>query len=140
MAKAKEVMNTRVIVVSKDEDIYEAIHMMALNDITGLPVINEDGTLAGVITEKDVLSLLYNNNDRPGAVKDFMTTDVVCFDQEDDLDKVVESLRVNHFRRVPILDKGRLVGILSRGDIIRYIRELRHDDQALKDSILELVF
>lgn len=140
MAKAKEVMNPSVITVSKDEDIHEAIRMMVLNNITGLPATNEDGTIAGVITEKDVLALLYNVEDKPGAVKDFMTAEVVCVDQEDDLDKVVETLQANYFRRVPVLDKGRLVGIISRRDIIKHIRELRHDDQALKDSILELVF
>lgn len=140
MAKAKEVMNPSVITVSKDEDIHEAIRMMILNNITGLPATNEDGTIAGVITEKDVLALLYNVEDKPGAVKDFMTTEVVCVDQEDDLDKVVETLQANYFRRVPVLDKGRLVGIISRRDIIKHIRELRHDDRALKDSILELVF
>ncbi len=140
MTKAKAVMNTRVISVSQDEDIYEAIRMMALNNITGLPVTGENGTLVGVITEKDVLALLYNIEDRPGAVKDFLTANVVCFEQEDDLNDVVEALRTNHFRRVPILDKGRLVGIISRRDIINYIRDLKHEDQALKDSLLELVF
>jgi CBS domain-containing protein len=140
MAKAKTVMNTHVISIRQDEDIYEAIRMMALNNITGLPVVDANEALVGIITEKDVLSLLYNLQDRPGAVKDFMTPHVVCFDQEDELDSVVESLRTNHFRRVPILDKGRLVGIISRRDIIGYIRNLKHEDQALKDSLLELVF
>jgi len=140
MTKAKAVMNTRVISVNKDEDIYEAIRMMALNNITGLPVVDENEKLVGVITEKDVLALLYNLEDRPGTVKDFMTPDVVCFDQEDDLNSIVETLRTKHFRRVPILDKGRLIGIISRRDIIGYIRDLKHEDQALKDSLLELVF
>jgi len=140
MPKAKEVMNPCVVTVSPDEDIYEAIRMMILNGVTGLPVTNEDGTIAGVITEKDVLSLLYDNRDRPGTVRDFMTTSVVCFDQEDDLDRVVESLRTHAFRRVPILDHDRLIGIISRRDIIRYVRDLRREDRALKDSFLELVF
>ena len=140
MTKARELMNTNVISVCEDDDIYEAIRTMVLNNITGLPVTSEDGTLVGVITEKDVLTLLYNMQDRPGTVKDFMTKSVVCFDQEDDLDHVVETLRTNPFRRVPILDNGRLVGIISRRDIIKYMRDLRHEDKALKDSILELVF
>ncbi len=140
MTKAKAVMNTRVLSVGRHEDIYEAIRIMALNNITGLPVVDENETLVGIITEKDVLTLLYNIEDKPGEVQDFMTPNVVCFDQEDDLNKVVEALQTNHFRRVPILDKGRLVGIISRRDIIRYIRNLKHEDQALKDSLLELVF
>ncbi len=140
MTKAKEVMNTNVIGVRKNEDIYEAIRTLVLNNITGLPVTDENGMLAGVITEKDVLSLLYNMEDRPGTVEDFMTRSVVCFDQEDDLTHVAETLRTNNFRRVPILDNGRLVGIISRRDIIKHMRDLQCDDQALKDSLLELVF
>jgi CBS domain-containing protein len=140
MTKAKEVMNTSVISIRRDEDICEAIRLMALNHITGLPVVNADGTLAGVITEKDVLVLLYTMQDRPGTVQDFMTADVVCFDQEDDLNDVAETLRTSPFRRVPILANGRLVGIISRRDIIKHIRELKREDRALRDSILELVF
>lgn len=140
MAKAKAIMNTHVISISRNEDIYEAINIMALNNITGLPVVDEHENLVGIITEKDVLAMLYNLDDKPGLVRDFMTSEVVCFDQEDDLNDVVDALRTNHFRRVPILNDGRLVGIISRKDIIGYIRDLRHEDQALKDSLLELVF
>jgi CBS domain-containing protein len=140
MAQAKEVMSTRVISVRQDEDIYAAIRVMATNEITGLPVVDEDGTLVGVITEKDVLALLYTMQDKPGTVRDFMTANVVCFDQGTDLAEVAETLRTHSFRRVPILDHGRLIGIISRRDIIRYMRELRREDRLLKDSILELVF
>ena len=140
MTQAKMIMNTRVISISRNEDIYEAIRMMALNNITGLPVVDENENLVGILTEKDVLTLLYNLDDKPGLVQDFMTSKVVCFNQEDDLNDVVDALRTNHFRRVPILNDGRLVGIISRKDIIAYIRDLRHEDQMLKDSLLELVF
>lgn len=140
MTKARDVMNRCVVSIRRDEDVYEAIRMMTLHEITGLPVVNADGTLAGVITEKDVLSLLYDMKDRPGAVQDFMTTPVVSFDQDDDLRVVAEALQANHFRRVPILDKGRLVGIISRRDIITHIRALKQEDRALRDSFLELVF
>lgn len=140
MTKARDVMNPCVVSVRRDEDVYQAIRVMALHEITGLPVINEDGTLAGIITEKDVLSLLYDMKDRPGIVQDFMTTEVVSFEQEDDLNEVVGALQTSHFRRVPILDQGRLVGIISRRDIIKHIRALKQEDRALRDSFLELVF
>ena len=141
MIKVDEIMNRNVVSVRENEDIHEAIRILILNNITGLPVVNEDGAPVGVITEKDVLSLLYDMKDKPGTVRDFMTAPVVCFHQDDDLTKVADSLRENHFRRVPILDEsGRLVGIVSRSDIIRHIRNLKHEDQALKDSTLELVF
>jgi CBS domain-containing protein len=139
-------MNTSVITIGREEDIYEAMRMMALNNITGLPVVDDDGTLLGIITEKDVLVLLCNrleeaSMDREiGRVGDFMTRNVVCFDPEDRLSDIAECLSTKDFRRVPILDNGKLVGIISRRDVLRHLRELRQQDEVLKDSILELLY
>ena len=140
MVTAKAIMNTNVITVARDEDIHEAIRTMVLNDITGLPVVNEDGTLAGIITEKDVLNLLCQIEDRPAKVEDFMTRDVVCFDGEDRVADIAESFRDNHFRRVPILENGRLVGIVSRKDIIRHMRDRQCEDQILEDIAVEILY
>jgi CBS domain-containing protein len=130
MFRARTIMKTDVISIDKGTEIYEAIRLMVEKNVTGLPVVNEDETLAGVITEKDVLRLLYDSGDLPGTVEEFMTKDVISFDQEDSLLDIVDSFIHNHFRRVPILDEGTLVGIISRKDIIAYILELRHKTAA----------
>ena len=122
MIEAKDIMKTNVLAVTKGADIYDAIRIMVANNVTGLPVIDNDRVLVGIVTEKDVLTLLYNIEDRPGRVADFMTTSVVAFEQDQDLLAVAASLRANHFRRVPILNRGKLVGIISRKDIIRHIK------------------
>jgi CBS domain-containing protein len=146
MATAKELMNTSVITIGKDEDLCEALRMMALNNITGLPVVDDDGGLVGMITEKDILVLLYHSLDEPcldrevGKVGEFMTRNVVCFQPDDNLSDVAECLSTNNFRRVPILDEGKLVGIISRRDVIRHIQDLQQQDEVLKDSILELLY
>lgn len=146
MVTAKQLMNTSVIAIRQDEDIYEAMRMMALNNITGLPVVDDDATLVGIITEKDILVLLCNHledaNMDPeiGKVGEFMTRNVVCFGPQDNLSEVVECLCTHQFRRVPILDNGKLVGIISRRDVIRYLRDLQQQDEVVKDSILELLY
>jgi CBS domain-containing protein len=146
MIAAKHLMNTGVITISPNEDIYEAMRMMALNNVTGLPVIDHNGTLLGIITEKDILVLLHNsleevNMDRVvGTVGQFMTRRVICFGPEDRLADIAECLSTNDFRRVPILDHGRLVGIISRKDVIRYLRDLQQQNEVMKDSILELLY
>jgi len=140
MVTAKAIMKTNVITVAPEEDIHEAIRTMVLNDITGLPVVNQDGSLAGIITEKDVLNLLCQIEDRPAKVEDFMTRDVVCFDGEDPVADIAESFRDNHFRRVPILENGRLVGIVSRRDIIRHMRDRQREDQILEDIAVEILY
>lgn len=130
MFKAKDVMKTNLITVDRRTGIHEAIRILVKNNITGLPVVNDDMSLAGIISEKDVLGLLYNIEDKPGNVEDFMTEEVVCFDQEDSLIDITESLLGSNFRRVPILKDGKLVGIISRKDIVAYILKLRHRDKA----------
>lgn len=125
MFKAKKIMKTNLITVKKDTPIYEAIKILVDCNITGLPVVNDDKTLAGIISEKDVLKLLYESEDQPDTVEQFMTEDVVTFDQDDNIVDITDSFLNHHFRRVPILAKGKLVGIISRKDIISYIVKLR---------------
>jgi CBS domain-containing protein len=125
MFPLKDIMVKNVKTVRRDTDIYEAIQVMLDNDITGLPVVNEDGTLAGVISEKDVLNLMYNLRDRQSKVEDFMTQQVTTFNESDSLIDVTECLINNSFRRVPVLVDGRVVGIISRKDVIRFILTFR---------------
>ena len=131
MFKVKEIMKTKVITVKRTTDIYEAIRILVENNITGLPVVNDDMTVAGIISEKDVLRLLYEMEDKPGSVEDFMTKDVISFDQEENLVDITEHLINHDFRRVPILEDGKLVGILSRKDVIACILRLRHKIKAV---------
>jgi CBS domain-containing protein len=129
MFKASTIMSKDVICVSKDTEIYQAIETMVEMNITGLPVVNEDMTLAGIISEKDVLDLLYNLEDRPGTVEHYMTHDPICFEEDDSLIEIAECFIKNHFRRVPIISDAKVIGIISRKDIIAYILHLRHKDK-----------
>lgn len=119
-------MKAGVITVKRKTGIYEAIKILLDNNITGLPVVNDDDTIAGVLSEKDVLKLLYNIEDKPGKAEDFMTEQAVSFEQEDSIIDITECLIENPFRRVPITANGKLAGIISRKNIISYILKLRH--------------
>jgi CBS domain-containing protein len=130
MFKAKTIMTTDVISVKRQTPIYEAIGILVERNITGLPVVNDDNSLAGIISEKDVLRLLYDVEDKPGKVEDFMTKGIVSFNQEDSLIDIAECLIKNHFRRVPVTSEGKLAGIVSRKDIIKFILQLRHKDKS----------
>ena len=123
MFEIKNVMTKDVIFVKKYTPITEAIRIMVEKNITGLPVVDDKERLVGIITEKDVMMLLYNFGERSGRTEEFMTSDIVSFDCEDSLVNICDCLLGNHFRRVPIVTgaKKRLVGIISRTDIIRCI-------------------
>lgn len=129
MLKAKDIMTENVVSVKKDTPIYEALEILAKYNITGIPVVREDMILVGVLSEKDVLRLFYAHEDEEeGTVNDFMTQPAVHFDEKESLLDICDCLTNNYFRRVPVTSEGKLVGIISRKDIINYILQLRRKD------------
>ena len=116
-------MTKKVISVTKDTPIYEALVLLRKNDITGMPVIEDDMTLVGVITEKDALKLFFaDGDDQNKTVEFFMTQPAVSFGMSESLESICDFLMAKYFRRVPVVStKGKLVGIISRPDIIDYI-------------------
>lgn len=129
MLKAKDIMTENVVSVKKDTPIYEALKLLAKYNITGIPVVREDMILVGVLSEKDVLRLFYAREDEEEqTVNDFMTQPAVHFDEKESLLDICDCLTNNYFRRVPVTSEGKLVGIISRKDIINYILQLRGKD------------
>jgi CBS domain-containing protein len=122
---AKDVMKSGLLTVGKSTPVYEAMEILATKNITGLPVVDDYMNLVGVVSEKDILKLLYDPKAKPGLVQDYMTRDVVGFDQNASLFEICHCLVDNNFRRVPILDNSKLVGIISRTDIMAYIMKNR---------------
>ena len=113
--KAEEVMTTRVITVTADQTKQEAARLLAQHRISGLPVVNQDYVVVGVVTEYDVIS-------KEGrTVGDIMTSGVISITPDTDLEDVSHILVHERIKRLPVLDKGRLVGIVSRADLVREV-------------------
>lgn len=132
MLKANAVMKKDVVCVKRDTLIFEAVTILVNRKFTGLPVVNEDMSLAGIISEKDILrfvatldklSLIGDLKDSIAKVEDFMTTELTAFDHEDKITDIYDCLVENNFRRVPIIADNKLVGIISRKDLITYLLE-----------------
>jgi CBS domain-containing protein len=126
MLKAKDIMTRNVLTVEKGTPIYEAVEIMAKNNITGIPVVEDGMKLVGILTEKDVLNLFYaHEHEKNKTVGDFMSQTVVRFDRNTDLRDICDCLKNSNFRRVPVTSRGEVVGIVSRADIIQYILQMR---------------
>lgn len=122
----KDIMTRDVITVKTDTPIYEALELIANHDVSGLPVVEDDMTLIGVLSEKDVISLLHDQEeDEEKTVGDFMTQPALYFDEDENLMDICDFLKKNVFRRVPITSKGKLVGVISIRDVIEFILRLR---------------
>lgn len=127
MLKLSSVMQSKVLTVNKDSSIHDAIKFLVAANITGLPVVDDDYRLVGIISEKDIIGLvcdpvtlesLYDGEGSGRTVSEFMTRELVTFSVDDDLVSVCEFLSNNNIRRVPIVSDGKLAGIVSRRDII----------------------
>jgi len=126
MLKAKDIMTRRVVTVKSNTPIYEAIEMLVKNDISGMPVVDDDMALVGMLSEKDATVLFYGDvfqDDR--TVEDYMAKPVMHFDENDSLSDVSDFLMKNIFRRVPVTANGKLVGIISVRDVLKYALEQR---------------
>jgi CBS domain-containing protein len=131
MFKVKDSMTTTVVCTRPEMPIYDAVRLLAGRRITGLPVVDADLNLVGVLTEKDVLKMLYDTEDSPEqTVGDFMSRYVVSFDVNNNLIDLCDCLIDNPFRRVPVTENGKLAGVASRSDVIRAILRLKRQEVA----------
>jgi CBS domain-containing protein len=128
MIRAKDIMSTNVISVKKDDPIFEAVRLLVEKNISGLPVVDDDMNLTGILSEKDVVDLYYEYEHADSkTVGDYMTYPAVCFDENNALLNVCNFLVKNIFRRVPVTSGGKLVGIISIQDILNSVLQLRQE-------------
>jgi len=127
MLKAKDIMTKEnIISVKENTPVYEAVQIVVNQGISGIPVVDDDMTLVGLVSEKDLLRLFPEKQDADNkTVGNFMTQPAIHFDEEEGLADVCDFLQKNIFRRVPITSNEKLVGIISVRDALEYILELR---------------
>lgn len=118
----KDYMTRRLITLHPDAELLHAVHTLDRHDIAGAPVIDHDGNLVGVLTERDCLKVVYDaayHSHYGGKVADFMSTTVETLAPDDNLVEAARRFIEGRFHRYPVLDNGRLVGQISRRDVMR---------------------
>ncbi len=109
----KEIMTKDVLTVSPGMPVREVARLLRDRDVSGVPVINDEGRVLGVVSELDVVS-------RKGdTAADIMSKQVISVTEETDVDEVVLLFYNQRIRRVPVLSDGHLVGIVSRSDLLQ---------------------
>jgi len=112
--------------VKENTPVYEAVQLVVEHGISGIPVVDGDMSLVGLVSEKDLLRLLREMQKAENqTVGDFMTQPAIHFDEEEDLVDICDFLMRNIFRRVPITSNEKLVGIISIRDALEYVLSLR---------------
>lgn len=110
---ARDLMTRDVIFVRADAATHDVIRILAEYGVSGLPVLNDDHELVGIVTEADVLG-------RAGtAVTDIMTRRVITASETTPTDQIAQLITGNRIKRVPIVRDGQVLGIVSRADLVR---------------------
>ena len=165
--QVRDVMTRNVISVKADESILSAARLMLQNRISGLPVLDASGALVGIVTEGDFLRRgeLGTTKRRPRWVEfllgpgklaeeyvhqsgrkvfDVMTRDPRTVSEDDTLETVVAQMERHRVKRLPVVRQGKLVGIISRANLLHALASLAREapassggDAAIRDRILE---
>ncbi|WP_035673345.1 CBS domain-containing protein [Azospirillum brasilense] len=165
--KAADIMTRQVVTIGPDATVTEAAKRMLENRISGLPVCDSNGRLLGVISEGDLLRRTETGTVRRASwwlamfagapnqaadytkshgrhVRDAMTESLISVTEETPLDEVVRLMEGNRIKRVPVLNNGTLVGIVSRANLLHVLASIAPDvspppadDRVVRDRLLE---
>ncbi|MCY2952878.1 MAG: CBS domain-containing protein [Planctomycetota bacterium] len=117
--RAADIMTQPVVTVGPNALLTDAIELLLRHHVSGLPVVGNNGEMVGIITEHDILNFAISGNAADTRVEEAMTTEVIWMPPDTEVTAVINCLASRHLRRVPVVQGGKVVGIVSRRDILR---------------------
>ena len=131
--KGRDVVSTR-----PDATIAEVARLLKARRIGAVVVIDSRGGLCGIISERDLARGLADHGAKllEMRVSELMTPDVVTCSPEDGVDKLMKQMTEGRFRHLPVIENGKLAGIISIGDVVKHrLQELENEAHLLHDYI-----
>lgn len=124
--EVKDYMNSQIVTLTPDTDVMAAINIFIRRGIGSAPVVSEDGKLLGMLSEKDLLKLgiaASHEGVAGGAIADLMTSNPVTVTPETSIMQAASMFVDSNFKRFPVIKDGKLVGLVSRANILRAIND-----------------
>jgi CBS domain-containing protein len=137
--KAKDILavkGSRVITIHQDNKIMDAVGMFFANRVGSLIVVDHNDDIKGIFAPNDVLKAVSTDPDnvRHACVKQFMSTNLIVAKLDDNIDYIQAVMTENRIRHIPIIEKGKLQGIVSIGDVVNAQLKVRDvENQYLKE-------
>lgn len=126
---AADYMTKRMVTLKEDADVVDAIQMMLDHKITCAPVVNSQGNLVGMFSERDsikvVLETAYNNQSMAGNVGEFMTREIKKVDINSSILDLAEKFQASSIRSFPVFNGPELVGVVSRTDVLKALTSIK---------------
>ena len=127
MGKVRNILQSKnepIFTVGADITVYRAIELMCEKNI-GAIIIEDDGRLAGIFTERDYARkvVLKGRSSKDTIVSELMTRDPFTVNSDTSVDDCMALMNDKHIRHLPVVDKGTIMGVVSVGDIIRFMIE-----------------
>ena len=116
----------------------EVVDVLAAKHIGALVITDPDGAMVGIVSERDVVRALANHGEGAMAaeVSRFMTRDVVTATEDESVIRVAQKMSTGRFRHMPVIAGGRLIGLVSTGDAIKYrLEEMEAEQSVLREYI-----
>ncbi len=142
MATVKEIIGDvekEIVSLHKDRTVADAVSILVENEIGALVVVDSEGKPVGMFTERDVLKCWTRKGERHFkdiSISEVMTTNLIIVEADDDLCYVTTIMIKNRIRHLPILEKNKLIAMLSIRDVVKaQVTDLRAENHYLKDYI-----
>ena len=119
--KVSEIMTQGVVSVKPDMRLTEAIKVMLEHNVSAVPVVDAQQDLLGIITEYDIMNFAFSGHAAETTVAEVMIRDVVTFTPDTDVETLVNFCAKRRMHRMPIVEGKKVVGMVSRRDILREI-------------------
>ena len=129
-------LKREVISINENKPLYNAIKILAKNNIGALPVLNSNNMLSGIISERDILRKLSKDiriNLKKSLINSIMTSKVITVTRDINSEVIMDIMTKHKIRHIPIVDKKFLIGIVSIGDVVkRLLEKFNLENQHLK--------
>jgi CBS domain-containing protein len=116
---AKDIMTSTVITAKEDMFVTDVMKLLLRWHISGVPVVDNDGMLMGIVTEHDVMNFAISGDAASTRASEVMTKKVETYTPDALVVEIVNHFAAHQIRRVPVVEDGKVVGIISRRDIVR---------------------
>ena len=133
--RCSEIMKSDVVTITADATIGEAIALTLRHGISGLPVVDDQRQLLGIITEFALIQSVTRPELKTEPISSIMSTDVITVTEDTIPLVLVEIMQTHRIRRVPVVRDGEVVGVIARRDLLRYVTE---NEEALCEFLDEV--